>query len=154
MLVGDYNARVGKASRPDDIIGQYGEGKKNTNGVEMRKFLESNEMKTLNDRSPRPEAQWTWTRICKDKRERSVLDYIVVEHGSRKEMEVHVGVEDVGTTDHSLIWTEGKHTKAKRSRRGRKLYKWRIDTLEMEECGRSSKKRWPKIHLKFSELFE
>ena len=44
-------------------------GKKNTNGVEMLKFLESNEMKTLNDRSHRPEAQWTWTRICKDKRE-------------------------------------------------------------------------------------
>ena len=40
MLVGDFNARVGKASRPDDIIGHYGEGKKNTNGVEMRKFLE------------------------------------------------------------------------------------------------------------------
>ena len=52
MLVGDFNARVGKASRPDDIIGQYGEGKKNTNGVEMLEFLESNDMKTLNDRSP------------------------------------------------------------------------------------------------------
>ena len=50
MLVGDFNARVGKASRPDDIIGQYGEGNKNTNGVEMLKFLESNEVKTLNDR--------------------------------------------------------------------------------------------------------
>ena len=133
MLVGDFNARVGKASRPDDIIGQYGEGKKNTNGVEMCKFLESNELKTLNDRSPRPEAQWTWTRICNDKRERSVLDYIVVEHGNRKEMEVNVGVEDVGTTDHSLIWTESQQTKTRRSRRGRKLYKRRIDKLGMEE---------------------
>ena len=62
MLVGDFNARVGKASRPDDIIGQYGEGEKNTNGVEMLNFLESNEMKTLNDRSSRSEAQWTWIR--------------------------------------------------------------------------------------------
>ena len=69
----------------------------------MLKFLASNEMKTLNDRSPRPEPQWTWTRICKDRRERSVLYYIFVEHGNRKEMEVHVGVEDVGTTDHCLI---------------------------------------------------
>ena len=57
MVVGYFNARVGKASRPDDIIGQYGEGKKNTNRVEMLKFLESTKMKTLNDRSPRPEAQ-------------------------------------------------------------------------------------------------
>ena len=76
-------------------------------------------MKTLNDGSPRPEAQWTWTRICKDKKERSGLDYIVVEHGNRKEMRVHVGVEDVGTTDHSLIWTESQQTKTRRSRRGR-----------------------------------
>ena len=27
MLVGDFNAREGKASRPDDIIGQYEERK-------------------------------------------------------------------------------------------------------------------------------
>ena len=39
------------------------------------------------------------------------LQYIVAEHGNRKEMEVHVGVEDVGTTDHSLIWTEANRRK-------------------------------------------
>ena len=60
-------------------------------------------------------------------------------------MRVHVGVEDVGTTDHSLIWTESQQTKTRRSRRGRKLYKWRIDKLEMEENGKSSKKRWPEM---------
>ena len=37
------------------------------------------------------------------------LDYILVKYGNRKEMDVHAGVEDVGTTDHSLIWT-GKPT--------------------------------------------
>ena len=120
----------------------------------MRKFLESNEMKTLNDRSPRPEAQWTWTRICKDKRERSVLDYIVVEHGSRKEMEVHIGVEDVGTTDHSLIWTESQQTKTRRSRRGRKLYRWRIDKLEMEEKRQEFQEEMVRNAVKFSELLE
>ena len=45
----------------------------------------------------------------------------------------YVGVEDVGTTDHSLIWKESQQTKARGSRRGRKLHKWRIDKLEMEE---------------------
>ena len=109
----------------------------------MLRFLESNEMKTLKDRSPKPEVQLTWTRVCQDKRERSVLDYTVVEHGNRKEMEVHVGAEDVGTADHSLIWTESQQTKA-RSRRGRKMYKWRIDKLEMED-GKSSKKRWSEM---------
>ena len=71
-------SRVGKASRPDDIIGQSGEGKKNTDGIEMLRFLDNNnEMKALKHSSLKLGAQWTWTRICEDKRERSVLDYIV-----------------------------------------------------------------------------
>ena len=43
MLVRDFNARVRKAGQPDDIIGQYGEEKRNTNGIEMLKFLGNNE---------------------------------------------------------------------------------------------------------------
>ena len=110
-----------EAGQPGDSIGQYGEDKKNTNGVEMLKFLENNEMKTLNYRARKPEAQ------CKHERERSVLDYIVVEHGNSKEMDIHVCAEDVGTTDRCLIWTESQQTRGKRNRRGRELYKWRID---------------------------
>ena len=120
----------------------------------MLKFLESNEMKTLNDRSPRAEAQWTWTRICKDKRERSVLDYVVVENANRKEMEVHVGVEDVGTTYHYLIWTESQQTKAKKGRRCRKLYKWRIDRQEMGEKRYEFQEDMAENAMKLSELLE
>ena len=58
MLVGDFNARLGTADQPDDIIGQYGEEKRNTNGVEMLKFL-GNELRTLDDIVQKPEAQWT-----------------------------------------------------------------------------------------------
>ena len=77
------------------------------------------------------------------------MDYLVVEHGSRKEMEVHVGVEDVGTTDRSLIWTESQQTKARLSRRGRKLYKWRTETLEMEEKRREFKEEMVRNAVKF-----
>ena len=77
MLVGDFNARVGKVDQPDDIIGQYGEEKRNTHGVEMLKFLGNNEIRTLNDRAQKPEVQRTWTRKCKDERKRSVLYYVV-----------------------------------------------------------------------------
>ena len=51
VLVGDFNARVGTADQPADIIGQYGEEKRNTNGVEMLKFLGNTELRTLNDKS-------------------------------------------------------------------------------------------------------
>ena len=43
MLVRDFNARVGKAGQPDGIIGQYGEKKRDTDGVEMVKFRQNNE---------------------------------------------------------------------------------------------------------------
>ena len=44
-MVGDV-ARVGKASQPNDEIGQHGETKKNTNGVGVSKFVENNEMES------------------------------------------------------------------------------------------------------------
>ena len=69
-------------------------------------------MKTLNDRAQKPEAQWTWTRKYKDERKRSVLDNVVVDYGNSEDMEIHVCAEDVGTTDHCLIWTEGQQTRA------------------------------------------
>ena len=33
VLVGDFNARVGKAGQPDDSIGHYGEDKKNNSEI-------------------------------------------------------------------------------------------------------------------------
>ena len=69
-------------------------------------------------------------------------------------MEVHVGVKDVGTTDHSLIWTESQQTKTRRSRRGRKLYKWRIDKLEVEEKRQEFREEMVRNAVKFSELLE
>ena len=86
--------------------------------------------------------------------ERSVLDYIVVEHGSSGEMEVHVCAEDVGTTDHCLIWAESQQTRAKRHRRGRKMYKWRIDKLDMEEKRQEFQEEMAKSAVLFTELLE
>ena len=131
--------------------GYYGEEKRNTNGVEMLKFLENNE-KTLNDRAQKPDAQWTWTRKYKDDRKRSVLDYVVVEYGNSKELEVHVCPEDIRTTDHYLIWSESQLTRVERNRRGRKLYKWRIDKLEIEK--QEFQEEMAKNTVKFSELLK
>ena len=69
-------------------------------------------------------------------------------------MHVHVCAEDVGTTDHCLIWTEGQQTRAKRNRWGRKLYKWRIDKLEMEEKQQEFQEKMAKNAVKFSKLLK
>ena len=63
----DFHARLGEAGQPDDIIGQYG-GNRNTNGLEMLKVLEDNEMKAMNGRMQKSEAKWIWARNCKDER--------------------------------------------------------------------------------------
>ncbi|CAM9922971.1 unnamed protein product [Sphacelaria rigidula] len=61
ILVGGFNAGVGRAGQQDGIIGQYGEDE-SMNGVEMSNCPENNGMKTLNDRAQKPEAKWAWTR--------------------------------------------------------------------------------------------
>ena len=65
VLVGDFNPRIGKASNPNENIGQYGEETKNKNGAEMMEFLMSNEMKTLNDRVKKAVPEWTTQCIKK-----------------------------------------------------------------------------------------
>ena len=110
VLVGDFNSRIGKASNPNENIGQYGEVIKNMNGAEVLMFLK-NEMKTLNDSVKKPGPEWT--RQCIRMGENSILDFIVVENGSSKETEVRVCAADVGTTDHCLIWTVNRRELSK-----------------------------------------
>ena len=152
VLVGDFNSRIGKASNPNENIGQYGEVTKNKNGAEMLKFLQNNEMKTLNDRVKKSGPEWT--RQCIQKGESSILDFIVVENGSSKETKVHVCAADVGTTDHCLIWTESQQTRVIKNRRGRKLYRWRTDKLEVKEKQQEFQNEMSKNAEKFSELLE
>ena len=152
VLVGDFNSRIGKASNPNENIGRYGEVTKNKNGAEMLKFLQNNEMKTLNDRVKKSGPEWT--RQCIQKGESSILDFIVVENGSSKETKVHVCAADVGTTDHCLIWTESQQTRVIKNRRGRKLYRWRTDKLEVKEKQQEFQNEMSKNAEKFSELLE
>ena len=72
--MGDINSRIGKASKPNESIGQYGEVTKNINGEDMFKFLNHNEMQTSNDRVKKTEPEWT--RQCTLKREISILGFI------------------------------------------------------------------------------
>ena len=151
VLVGDFNSRIGRTTNPQGAIGQYGEGATNKNGEEMLRFLDSSEMKVLNGRVRKTEPEWT--RQCFKKGERSILDYIVVENGG-KETEVRVCTTDVGTTDHALVWTALQQTRVIQSRRRRKIYRWRIDKLEVEETRVEFQEEMAVNDKKLSELIE
>ena len=101
--MGDLHSRIGKARNPNENAGLYGEVTNNKNRAEMLEFLKRNERKTLNDRVKKAGPEWT--RQCTQKGERSVHDFIVIEHCNTKETEIHVCAADVGSTDHCLIWT-------------------------------------------------
>ena len=151
VLVGDFNSRIGRTTNPHGAIGQYGEEATNKNGEEMLRFLDSSEMKVLNGRVRKTEPEWT--RQCFKKGERSILDYIVVENGG-KETEVRVCTTDVGTTDHALVWTALQQTRVIQSRRRRKMYRWRIDKLEVEETRVEFQEEMAVNDKKLSELIE
>ena len=68
-----------------------------------------------------------------------------------EELEVHICPEDVGTTDHYLMWTKKQQARTKRNRRGRILYKWRLDELDIEEK-QEFKEKMTRNAVKFSEL--
>ena len=89
ILVGDFALRIGKASNPNENIEQYGESTQNKNGADILEFLKNNEMKTLSD-SVKSRRQNGLCRQYIQKRERSILDHIVVGNGRSKETEVHV----------------------------------------------------------------
>ena len=48
--MGDFSSRIGKASHPNENIGQYREVTTSKKGAEMPMFLKNNEIKTVNDR--------------------------------------------------------------------------------------------------------
>ena len=86
------------------------------------------------------------------KGESSNLDFIVIENGSSKETEVHVCAADVGTTDHCLKWTNSKQTRIIKNRRGRNLYRWRVDKLEVKEKQQEFKREMKRNGVQLSEL--
>ena len=78
----------------------------------------------------------------------------MIEKGSGKETEVHVRAADVGTTDHCLTWTYSQQTRMIKNRRGRKLYRWRIDKLEVKEKQQELQREMKKNAVQFSVLLE
>ena len=75
-----FNSRMGKASKLNENIGQYGEVTNNKNGEVMLKSLKRNEMRTLNDGVRKAGPELTINRQCIQKGESSMLDFIVIEN--------------------------------------------------------------------------
>ena len=93
VLLGDFNARVGRSVDVDDVIGMFGEETCNASGNRLISFLNEVELVICNGRQLVAEPEWT--RVRPSLNQRSVIDYIITDTQLMKES----GVVQVDCTD-------------------------------------------------------
>ena len=62
VLLGDFNARVGRSVQIDDVIGMFGEDMCNASGNRLLSFFNEVELMICNDRKPVSEPERTRVR--------------------------------------------------------------------------------------------
>ena len=104
-MLGDFNARVGRSSEVDDVIGMFGEETCNASGDKLISFLNEVDLVVCNGRKLVVEPEWT--RVRPSLKQKSIIDYIITDGDSRKASgDVHVDSLDIGCSDHFLVWME------------------------------------------------
>ena len=76
VLLGDFNARVGKSVEMDDVIGMFGEDTCNASGNRLI-VLNEVELVVCNGRSLVVEPEWT--RVRPTLKQMSIIDYVITD---------------------------------------------------------------------------
>ena len=129
VLLGDFNARVGKSSELDDVIGMFGKVKCNVSGNRLISFLNEVELVVCNGRWFTVEPQWTRARPSLE--QRSIIDYIVTDSNLLQVSgSVQVDTMDIGNSNHFLVWMELGRTVKTTKQQKRVIKKWRIERFQ------------------------
>jgi hypothetical protein len=124
---------VGRMEGSGGVVGEYGEEVRNENGMWLREVLEGNECVALNGRKE-GEVEWTFEVQAKAGVRRSVVDYVCVSAGMKREV-VGFGVAkelDVGGDGHAPVWVEmvwARHRKVRK----KEVERWRIDVAGLKD---------------------
>ena len=129
VLRGDFNARVGRSSEVDDVIGMFGEETCNASGKKLISFLNEVDLVVCNGRKLVIEPEWT--RVRPSLKQKLIIDY---DGDSWKASgDVHVDSSDIGCSDHFLVWMElGRACKLTKTCR-RIIKKCCLDRFEVED---------------------
>jgi exonuclease III len=134
IIMGDFNARVGKYDEEDGKrVGKFGEEKLSRNGRELRTFLEKAGLFIVNNRKePGPIYTHTGTQG-----EESVIDYLIVSKSLLSECQSHFLIKDLDDnlkSDHrSLQWTTsyaGERVHKLQNKSSRIYHRWQTEKLE------------------------
>ena len=132
VLLGDFNARVGKSVEVDDVIGMFGEDTCNTSGNRLISFLNEVELVVCNGRNLVSEPEWT--RVRPSLNQRSVIDYVITDvQLLAASGDVHIDNTDIGCSDHFLVWIELGRVTNRSKKEKRVIRRWRLDRLVDDE---------------------
>ena len=132
VLLGDFNARVGRSAQLDEVVGMFGENTCNASGNRLLSFLNEVELMICNGRKLVTEPEWT--RIRPSLKQKSIIDYIITDAQLLEVSgNVHVDGTDIGSSDHLLVWMElGRASKTSKKRK-RVIRRWRLDRFGDDE---------------------
>lgn len=104
VVLGDLNGRVGKKeAKTSDTIGIHGEVIRNNNGNRIIDFCIQNNLVVMNTFFQHKDIH-KYTRECKSRNERSIIDYIIVSRDVRRKIkDVKVNREAEIFSDHYLL---------------------------------------------------
>ena len=101
VLLGDFNARVGRSAQLDDVVGMFEENTCNASGNCLLSFLNEVELMVCNGRKLVSEPEWT--RIRPSLKQKSIIDYIITNSQLLQVSgNMHVDSTDIGSSDHLL----------------------------------------------------
>lgn len=130
VIVGDFNAWVGRAETDVDVVGPWGEERMNDNGRRLRELLKEFDMVALNNRVEQEGVQYTREKGGSQ----SCTDYILAERtrlGGVSRMRVD---KTEMSTDHHLIWVELQGNRGRdRGSVKKEILKWRVELLRNAE---------------------
>ncbi|XP_044760257.1 uncharacterized protein LOC123317714 [Coccinella septempunctata] len=104
IICGDINGRVGISQDNNGVVGKYGEDKKTNNGNRLIEYCRVNDLIVTNTFYEHKDIH-KYTRQGPKREDRSIIDYIVVERDSRREVNdvrVYRGAE-LGTDHYMLV---------------------------------------------------
>ena len=132
VLLGDFNARVGRSVELDDVIGMFDEDTCNASGNRLVSFLNEVEMVVCNGRKFMLEPEWTTVRPSL--KQKSIIEYIITDPQLMAVSgNVHVDNTDIGCSDHFLVWMELGRTAINFKKEKRVIRMWRLERFDEDE---------------------
>ena len=132
VLLGDFNARVGRSAQVDDVVGMFEENTCNASGNRLLFFLNEVELMISNGRKLASEPEWT--KVRPSLKQKSIIDYIITDAQLLEVSgNVHVDGTDIGSSDHLLVWMELGWASKTSKKRTRVIRRWRLDRFRDDE---------------------